>query len=78
MFTDINKTCANFIQRIMRIIDNPIPWKTKQITGALQDWFDNGIAEKISKRDKLFLKIQRKKKTLQCYKISSKVKLKKH
>ena len=53
----------------MRIIDNAIPWKTKQITSALQDWFDNEIAEKISKRDKLFIKIQRKKKTLQCYKI---------
>ena len=34
-----------------------MPWKTKHISGALHDWFDNKIAEKIAKKDKLFLKI---------------------
>lgn len=57
MFTNINKNDTNFIQKIVKNINNSMPWKTKHISGALQDWFDNKIAEKIAKKDKLFLKI---------------------
>lgn len=57
MFTNINKNDTNFIQKIVKNINNSMPWKTKHISGALHDWFDNKIAEKIAKKDKLFLKI---------------------
>ena len=59
LFDGIDTAYENFIQKVIAVIDNLAPSKSKRIKGTLQNWFDAEIMEKISDRDKLFKKIQK-------------------
>ena len=60
-FKNINDTYSNFIQKVMGVIDLVAPIKSRRIKQNSQEWFDSEIAEKISVRDKLFMKFQKSK-----------------
>ena len=49
----------NFIQKEIEVTDNLIPSKNKHLKGALQDWFEAEIMEKINEKDKLFKKFKK-------------------
>ena len=53
---DVNKVYENFIQKLMSVIDELAPFKTKQVKGNSQEWFDGEVPEGITLRDKLFKK----------------------
>ena len=55
---DINKVCNNFFQKLIVLVNNIAPLKTARIKNASNKWFDSGIAEKLSIRDKLFKKFK--------------------
>ena len=59
LFDDIDTAYENFIQKVMAVIDNLAPSKSKRIKGTSQNWFDAEIMEKISDRDKLFKKFKK-------------------
>ena len=40
LFDEIDTAYENFIQKVMAVIDNLAPSKSKHITGTLQNWFD--------------------------------------
>ena len=52
-FSDVFKANKNFIQKLMSIIDKLAPFKTKQVTGNSQEWFDGEVLESIALREKL-------------------------
>ena len=60
-FSDVNKAYENFIQKLMSIIDKLAPFKTEQVKGNSQEWFDGEVLESIALRDKLFKKFKRSK-----------------
>ena len=60
-FSDINKAYENFIQKLMSIIDKLAPFKTKQVKGNSQEWFDGDVLESIALQDKLFKKFKQSK-----------------
>ena len=45
----------------MSVIDKLAPFKTKQVKGNSQGWFDAEFLESIALRDKLFKKFKRSK-----------------
>ena len=51
-FEDVNQVYSDF-QKLMTVIDNIAPCKTKRLKGNTQNWFDGKIFEKIRSRDKL-------------------------
>ena len=59
LFDDIDKTYENFFQKVMSVIDNLAPSKSKRIKGTWQDWFDAQITIKINERDKLSKKFKK-------------------
>ena len=44
----------DFFQKLMTVIKNVVPCKTKQVKGNTQNWFDGEVLEKLRSRDKLF------------------------
>ena len=54
----MNKTYENFIQKLMGVTDKLTPFKTKQVNGNLQEWFDGEVLESIALRDKPFKKFK--------------------
>ena len=57
-YHDINKVYNNFFQKLIELVNNIAPLKTVRIKNASNKWFDSGIAEKLSIRDKLFKKFK--------------------
>ena len=45
----------------MSVIDTLTSFKTKQVKGTSQEWFDGEVLESIALRDKLFKKFKRSK-----------------
>ena len=39
-FGDVNRAYLDFFQKLMRVIDNVAPCKTKRVKGSTQNWFD--------------------------------------
>ena len=58
-FSDVIKAYENFIQKLMSVIGKLAPFKTKQVKGNSQEWFDGEVPESISLRDKLFKNFKR-------------------
>ena len=56
-FSDL-KAYGNFIQKLMSIIDKLAPFKTKQVKGNSQEWFDGEVLESIALPHKLFKKFK--------------------
>ena len=54
----MNKAYENFIQKLMSIIDKLAPFKTKQVKGNSQEWFDGEVHESIALPDKLLKKFE--------------------
>ena len=52
-FEDVNRVYSDFFQKLMTVIDNIAPCKTKRLKGNTQNWFDGEVFEKIRSRDKL-------------------------
>ena len=44
-----SRNWQNFIQKVMAVIDNPPPSKSKRIKGTSQDWFNSEIMEIINR-----------------------------
>ena len=57
-FSDSNKAYENFVQKLTRVIDKLASFKTKQVKGNSQDWFDGEVLESMALRDKLFKKFK--------------------
>ena len=53
-FSDMNKAYENFTQKLMSVIDKLAPFKTKQVKGNSQEWFDGEVLESIALQDELF------------------------
>ena len=49
------------MQKPMSVIDKLAPFKTNQVKGNSQEWFDGEVLESIALRDKLFKKFKRSK-----------------
>ena len=60
-FSNVNKAYEDFIQKLMSIIDKLAPFKTKQVKGNSQEWFDGDVLESIALQDKLFKKFKQSK-----------------
>ena len=45
---------SDFSQKLMTVIDNVAPYKTKRVKENTQNWFDGEVLEKLRSRDKLF------------------------
>ena len=59
IFDDVNAVCSDFFQKIMTVIDKITRFKTKQVKGNTQKWFDREVLEKLNSRDKHFLKFKK-------------------
>ena len=57
----MNKAYENFIQKLMSITDKLAPFKTKQVKGNSQEWFDGEVHESIALPDKLLKKFEHSK-----------------
>ena len=53
-FEDVNQAYSDFFQKLMAVIDNVAPCKTKRVKGNTQNWFGGEVLEKLRSRDKLF------------------------
>ena len=53
-FEDVNRAYSDFFQKLMTVIDNIAPCKTKRVRGNTQNWFDGEVLEKLRSRDKGF------------------------
>ena len=53
-FEDVNRAYLDLFQKLMTVIDNVAPCKTKRVKGNTQNWFDGKVLEKLRSRDKLF------------------------
>ena len=51
-FGDVNEAYSNFFQKLMRAIDIIAPYKSKQVKGNTQKWFDGEMLEKLNLRNK--------------------------
>ena len=51
-FEDVNRAYSDFFQKLMTVIDNVAPCKTKRVKGNTQNWFDGEVLEKLRSRDK--------------------------
>ena len=47
---------ATFSKKLFEVVNNIAPLKTARIKNTSSEWFDRGIAEKLSIRDQLFKK----------------------
>ena len=53
-FEDVNRAYSDFFQKLITVIDNIAPCKTKRVKGNTQNWFDGEVLEKLRSRDKGF------------------------
>ena len=53
-FEDVKRAYSDFFIKLMTVIDNIAPCKTKRVKGNIQNWFDGEALEKPSSMDKLF------------------------
>ena len=60
-FSDADKACENFIQKLMSAIDKLVAFKTRRIKGNSQEWFDGEVLESIAVPDKLLKIFKRSK-----------------
>ena len=51
---DINRAYSDFFQKLMRVIDNVAPCKTKRVKGNTRNWFDEEVLERLRSRGKRF------------------------
>ena len=58
-FGDVNEVYSNFFQKLMTVIDKITPYKSKQVKGNTQKWFDDEVLEKLNLRNKLFKKFKK-------------------
>ena len=54
VFDDVNAVYSDFLQKIITVIANIAPLKTKRVKGNNQEWFNVEVLEKLNSRDKLF------------------------
>ena len=59
LFDDIHKAYENFIQKVMAVIDNLPPSKSKRVKGTSKDRFGAEIMENIIEGKKLFKKFKK-------------------
>ena len=52
-YHNIKKAYNNFFQKLIEVVNNIAPLKTKRIKNTSSEWFDREIAEKLRIRDKL-------------------------
>ena len=50
-FGDVNEAYSNFFQKLMTVIDKIAPYKSKQVKGNTQKWFDGEVLEKLNLRN---------------------------
>ena len=55
---NINKAYYDFFQKLIEVVNNIAPLKTAIIKNTNNEWFHREIAEKLSIKDKLFLKFK--------------------
>ena len=55
-FGDVNEVYSNFFQKLMAVI---APYKSRQVKGNTQKWFDGEVLEKVNLRNKLFEKFKK-------------------
>ena len=53
-FEDVYRAYSDFFIKLMTLIDNVAPCKTKRFKGNTQNWFDREVLEKPKSMDKLF------------------------
>ena len=58
-FEDVNRAYSDVFQKLMTVIDDVAPCKTKRVKGNTQNWFDGEVLEKLRSRDKLFEAFQK-------------------
>ena len=58
-FGDVNDAYSNLVQKLMTVIDKIAPYKSKQVKGNTQKWFDGELLEKLNLRNKLFKKFKK-------------------
>ena len=58
-FGDVNEAYSNFFQKLMTVIDKVTPYKSKQVKGNTQKWFDGEVLEKLNLRNKLLKKFKK-------------------
>ena len=51
IFGDVNEAYSNFFQKLMTVIDKIAPYKSKQVKGNTQKWFDGEVLEKLNLRN---------------------------
>ena len=51
-FGDVNEAYSNLFQKLMTVIDKIAPYKSKQVKGNTQKWFDCEMLEKLNLRNK--------------------------
>ena len=56
---DVNEAYSNFFQQLMTVIDKIVPYKSKQVKGNTQKWFDKEVLEKLNLRNKHFKKFNK-------------------
>ena len=52
IFSNVNITYADLVEKILSIIDNIAPYKDLRVRNNTQDWFDEEVAKAIKVRDK--------------------------
>ena len=60
-FSCIYSTYTNFLNKLMKVVNEIVPSKEIRIKSNTQEWFDRKIAELIHAREKLFLKFEKSK-----------------
>ena len=56
VFSNIDAAYTDFLNKLMKVINEIVPSKEIRIKKNNQEWFDRGIADLIHVREKLFLK----------------------
>ena len=57
-YNDISKAYNDFIQKIIKIIDQIAPIKERRVKQNFKQWFDREIANEIKNRDRLYKKFK--------------------
>ena len=58
LFNDINEAYSNFFQKIMIVVDNIAPCKTKRVKANTEKWFNLEVLQNANTRDKLFKRFE--------------------
>ena len=61
VFFSIDAASNEFLNKLMKVINDTAPRKEIRIKNNTQEWFDREIAELIYAREKLFLKFKKSK-----------------